>query len=70
MTNNALKPCEWISVNDRLPEIQGHYLVFRDVYDDEWADVRMFNGINFVEIGHRLGSDEHQWIDYDSRWRR
>lgn len=52
----------WNSVKNGLPDSNGHYLVFRDMYDDEWQEVRLFNGTNFVELGHRLGSDEHQWI--------
>lgn len=41
---------EWISVEDRLPDRYGYYLTFKQIIDDEWYAIVLFNEKGFVEV--------------------
>lgn len=63
---DALK---WISVNERLPETDGRYLVHKNLWGSTWFDV-----ISFAKDGRKIDEYDFQknwenvWYNYDSEW--
>lgn len=64
----AGKP-KWIPVSERLPDTDGRYLVYKNIWGSAWFDV-----VSFAKDGRKIDEyDFHRdwenvWYNYSSEW--
>ena len=66
---NGVTVNEWISVKDRLPDKDGHYLVHKDLWGDRYVAT-----VWFAKDGRKVSRYDFEnrwknvWYDYDSEY--
>ena len=66
---NGVTVQEWISVDDRLPENDGSYLVTINSFGGrKYIDVRWFAKDGESVDEYELAGQENVWYYYDSEW--
>ena len=69
LINNGVTVQEWISVNDRLPQEDGSYLVTINSFNGrKYIDVRWFAKDGEIVDKYELAGQENVWYYYDSEW--
>lgn len=67
--NDNNVPTKWISVNDRLPQEDGSYLVTINSFNGcKYIDVRWFAKDGEIVDKYELAGQENVWYYYDSEW--
>ena len=69
LISNGVTVQEWISVEDRLPENDGSYLVTINSFGGrKYIDVRWFAKDGEAVDEYELAGQENVWYYYDSEW--
>ena len=69
LINNGVTVQEWISVDDRLPQEDGSYLVTINSFNGcKYIDVRWFAKDGEIVDKYELAGQENVWYYYDSEW--
>ena len=69
LVSNGVTVQEWISVEDRLPENDGSYLVTMNSFGGyKYIDVRWFAKDGEAVNEYELAGQENVWYYHDSEW--
>ena len=69
LVSNGVTMQEWISVDDRLPEEDGSYLVTINSFGGrKYIDIRWFAKDGEIVDKYELAGQENVWYYYDSEW--
>ena len=69
LVSNGVTVQEWVSVNDRLPENDGSYLVTMNSFGGrKYIDVRWFAKDGEAVNEYELAGQENVWYYHDSEW--
>ena len=69
LVSNGVTVQDWISVDDRLPENDGSYLVTINSFGErKYINVRRFAKDGEAVNEYELAGQENVWYYYDSEW--